>query len=238
MPRYPTSWRIGLFGFALAASDPVLALDPIRDSTLDFFYTEGSLLQQVPGLAFSSAGEFNGDIQTSCTRLRVPFCDATGVPVDVDLDLSEAGITIIGNAAAGNDMAATSLTAASSGSTLALSPFGQAAFNLVATDWQLLRFEVPGAAPATIEVDMTYTLSAALDDRSGPFPDSQGYTPFVSAGLGVYEVDSYDGATIFTPFTHTLVQRSSGTNMLAGAVETLTVKPNTDYWLILSSQSN
>lgn len=226
------------------ATPAALALDPIRDTTTFFGYEETPTVNGVDGLAFSRVAETNGIAitgakETSCTRLIVPFCDRTGTPVDTALDLSRSGVTIIGQGVAGGDEASTILDVSSDGSSLPLNAGETLGIAVRSLDWQLLRFDLPGAAPPpSIEVDVTYSLKTAIDDRSTFSATTHGYFTNVTAGLGLYEADTLAAGQIYTPLTHVLLANAvNPPETLSGAVETVTVKPNTDYWVILDTQS-
>lgn len=226
----------------------------IRDTTTVLPYGESLSLSNVPDFAFSRGritviqSPAPNDVSgvTGCTRLVTPFCDQVGGPVTYAPDLSTSGVSISATAQAGDDAASANVQISSNGSALPLGGFATRQVSVEATDWQLLRFILPEAnAPAELLIDMTYTISTAIEDNSALSSPDADYSAHTNGNVGIYEVATINPAQeIFTPFAQgiTLQTFSAAPLMkeesLDSVIETISVKPNTDYWVILSATAD
>jgi len=200
-------------------------------------------LWTMPGQAFTSVADLGqGQLigETNCLLFPVPVvsCGGPGAPAAIGGDLSTMGVIASGEAFAGNDLARTSMTATSTGTAIPglLSVF----FNLVATDAQRLRIDVPGdGLPEFLEVEINYSLSSTSTDRS-VVASGAPYQVNTSASVAVYETDTFGlpapgpgggFSSVFSPFTAAI----GGNIDTIGVSDTLLLRPNTDYSVVAGS---
>jgi hypothetical protein len=199
-----------------------------------------------PGQATATAivlvggGTLTGTDGTRCLVFPDPgfSCDGPAAPVGFTADLSYGGLTATGSANAGNDHAGTSLQVSSSGTSIPAFEFIQ--FNLISTDRQRLRFDVEGDdVPDFLEIDMNFSVYAELIDRSA-IATGIPYLPQTSANIRLLEAAALPpGATgpYFAPFAADAFRTSAGITDGVDLLQTLMLKPNVEYWLLLESQS-
>jgi len=230
------------------------AVTTVRDTMSVLTYGEALSLSNVSGFAFSrgrstvrqSPAPNVVDQVAGCSRLVTPFCNQVGGPVTHAPELSTSGVAISAEARAGDDATSTDVHVSSNGSALSLPGFGTRQLTVEATDWQLLRFVLPQAgAPDALLVDMAYSIDASVTDNSSLGSPDAGYSAVTNANIGVYEVATITAAQqIYTPFAQGVTLQTFHTAPMSAResrddmVETITVKPNTDYWVILSSTAD
>ncbi len=199
-------------------------------------------LWTMAGQAFTSVADLGQGLggETNCLLFPVPVfaCGGPGAPAAIGGDMSTMGVVASGEASAGNDLALTSMSASSTGT--AIPGLQPVFFNLVATDAQRLRVDVPGdGLPEFVEVEINYSMASSIVDNS-VIASGAAYQLDSSASLAVYETTTFglpapgSGlSSVFSPFTANI----GGTVDLIGVTDTLLLRPNTDYWVVLGSQS-
>jgi len=124
-------------------------------------------------------------------------------------------------------------------------PFDFATFDVLSGDFQRIRFEVTGGdLPEFIDVDVTFSVAVSVDDRS-TVASGAVYFPFAQAGIEVLEADTatFDPMPqVFAPFSALGIVDPSITNGpdsvdVVDTTETMSVRPNTDYWVRQITQS-
>jgi len=160
----------------------------------------------------------------------------------LDLDVSALGVSAQAAGEAGGDMASSSLALSSPDGQ---NPFPFATFDVLSGDFQRIRFEVAGGdLPEFIEVDVTFSVSVSVEDRS-TVASEEVHFPFAQAGFEVLEADTvtFDPVPqVFAPFSALGIVDPSITNGpdsvdVVDTTETMSVRPNTDYWVRQITQS-
>ncbi|MCC7449525.1 MAG: hypothetical protein IT324_19045 [Anaerolineae bacterium] len=228
-----------------------------KDTVVDWF--NDPVFAQVPGQAVSqvtSLGNTGGTLlpgstasATNCVVIPEPTFSCSGASAVVhqlyDLTAANApgsGVMAVGSAIAGADRVSMSLAVSSTSSVLA----GTDAllYNIVGIDRQRLSFDVVGTSlPEFIDVDMTFTVLAAIDDQSTV--TGANYLATASATLHVLDaatlsVPVFNTGSMFAPVVAGATVNLFGgptSAMLLDVTETISVRPNAEYWVALESQA-
>ncbi len=243
--------------FAMLAAGAAQAVAVVDFNTTVSWFNDGTFAQ-VPGQAVSQVadlGNTGGVLQpgstssaTNCVVVPEPSfsCTGTGGAVRQIYDLTAAaapgsGVVASGVATAGNDAVSMSFTASSDGAALGNADF--LLYNLVGIDRQRLRFNVAGDdLPEFIEVDITFTVQAAIDDASSV--TGAIYLAEASASVHVLEAATllappFASGQMQAPFIASAFVSNGGgpgAAALTGVTETISVRPNAEYWVALESQ--
>ncbi|MEQ8232960.1 MAG: hypothetical protein RLW61_07435 [Gammaproteobacteria bacterium] len=215
-----------------------------------FAQVPGQAVSQVTSLGNTFATLLPGSTPSATNCVVVPepsfSCTGTGAAVRQAYDLTAgnapgSGVVAGGVAKAGNDAVEMSLTAHSDGAELG----GTDAllYNLVGIDRQRLRFNVAAdALPEFIDVDITFTVQAAINDASSVTGAT--YLAQAEASVRVLEaatlvVPPFGSGSMQAPFVANAFVTNGGgpdTAMLTSVTETISVRPNAEYWVALESQ--
>lgn len=225
---------------AQTAFPPAIQLDNPNAFFFDPVFTGTPGQAVVDAFVLDGGGTITGLSGRRCLIFPDPgfSCDGPAGPLDFTADLSADGITAIGAGSAGNDRAEASLRVSSSGSSLPAFQFVQ--FNLISTDRQRLRFDVAGDnLPDFLEIDMNFSVYAELFDRSA-IASGMPYLPQTSASVQLLEADDLapgSAGPYFAPFSAVAFRSGDGIVDGVGLLQTLMLKPNVEYWLLLESQA-
>ena len=242
---------------ATLAAGPAWAVATVELNTTVDWFNDGTFAQ-VPGQAVSqvtSLGNTGATLlpgstpsATNCAMVPEPSfsCTGTGSAVRQVYDLTATttpggGVTASGVASAGNDAVRMSLDASSQGAVLGVTDL--LLYNLVGIDRQRLRFDVAADnLPEFIEVDITFTVQAAIDDAS----TVAGATYLAEASASVHVLEAatllaapFTSGPMHAPFVASAFVTNGGgavTSALASVTETISVRPNAEYWVALASQ--
>jgi len=115
------------------------------------------------------------------------------------------------------------------------------AFNtvdVISGDLQQLRFNVSGpTVPEFIDVDITFSISASVNDNTTG--TTAFYFPYASGGVEVLEASTVDlnALSVLAAFS-AIASISDGEKSLINSTDTISVRPNADYWVRLITQAN
>jgi len=234
--------------WAVAAVELNATVDWFNDGT--FAQVPGQAVSQVTSLGNTGAVLLPGSTPsaTNCAVVPEPSfsCTGTGSAVRQVYDLTAtaapgSGVTASGVASAGNDAVGMSLDASSQGAVLGVTDL--LLYNLVGIDRQRLRFDVAADnLPEFIEVDITFTVQAAIDDASSVTGAT--YLAEASASVHVLEAATllaapFTSGPMHAPFVASAFVANGGgpaAAALTSVTETISVRPNAEYWVALASQ--
>jgi len=225
-----------------------------KNATVDWF--NDATFVQVPGQAVSQVanlGNTGGLLlpgstvsETNCVVMPHPGCSGTAAVVKQIFDLTAAapplsGVSAFGTGIAGNDAVSMSLAASSAGA--ALSGVQALLYNIVGIDRQRLSFDVPLAGlPEFIDVDVTFSVIATITDRSAV--SGAVYLAQASANLRVLEAATLLADPLTSGPMHAPLVANAAVNLsdpddavLMDVTETISVRPNAEYWVALESQT-
>ncbi|MEX2481940.1 MAG: hypothetical protein WD928_13875 [Gammaproteobacteria bacterium] len=245
---------LGLLGMLTCAAVQAVAVVDF-DTSVNWF--NDATFTQVPGQAVSEVASLGNTFAvikpgstpaaTSCAVVPEPSFSCMGSgPVRQVYDLTAAtapgsGVVASGVATAGNDAVSMTLSARSDGAVLGFTDL--LLYNLVGIDRQRLRFDVAAnALPEFIDVDITFTVQSAIDDNSIGVAGT--YLAQASADVQVLEAATlvappFGTGTIHAPFVASAFVSNSGVASeaaLTSVTETISVRPNAEYWVALESQ--
>lgn len=227
----------------------------VKDLTVDWYNDETFV--QTPGQAYSQIavlGNVLGDTlpgssasTSNCLIFPVPppsRCSGPAGVTAINLDFSpySSGVTATGSSTGGNDFVGASVTASSTGSSVS-GPI-PLLYNMIGLDRQRLYFEVEGGElPEFLEVDVTFSVFASIDDRSNVTSGAQ-YQATAYTNLNILDADSFgagpnEQGEIFSPLVASAVVSTfdPGEAAAIGITETILVRPNAEYWVSLESQA-
>lgn len=240
----------------LLSAEALAATSVTMNTTVDWY--NDPTFAQVPGQALSqisNLGNTGGVLlpgSTASTTNCVVFpdpnfgCQGPAGPVTQHYGLTAAsgpasGVVATGSGNAGNDAVGVSIAASSDGAVIA----GTSAllYNIVGIDRQRVSFDVAaGGLPEFIDIDVTFSVIASITDNS----TVAGATYLANASANVHILEA--GTLLAAPYTTgpmlaplvavAFVNNSGGelSSSLVNVTETISVRPNAEYWVALESQ--
>ena len=235
--------------FAVTGIHKNTTVDWFNDAT--FAQVTGQAVSQVASLGNTGSILLPGSTvsSTNCVILPDPSfsCTGFGAVVKQNLDLTAAGapgsgVVALGTAVAGGDTVSMSLTATSEGAVI--DGVSALLYNIVGIDRQRVTFDVAlGTLPELIDIDVTFTVRAGISDHS-TVPDAA-YLAEASASLHILEASTLLAAPFATgsmqaPMVASAAVNNSGGELeaiLMAVTETISIRPNAEYWVALESQT-